>query len=269
MGRSIIGQSALHQSSLMPKITVLTFDPAPYAAVPNGPTAVNVNGVDAAIDALTKMKAISAAEAESLRADPSISSTWHSPGAPNKITSLAQQLLFTARLFERGLVATVVIPALRDDPHGAFAQLAETTTTADDLSGILDGFFGELAKATEKSCGYKSAPLSLADNVVVVVSGDTPKNSFDKAGWPDGTPGNANLLYVRGNGWTVPGWFGEITPAGKTNFDPKTGALAKTTDAASLAAALSGVLYAVTRGNGMAVGELNPGPYGGVVSQPP
>src|SRR5207249_2300792 len=106
------------------------------------------------------------------------------------------------------VAGTIVFPALRDDPHGAFADLAHERYYADSLARILHRFYLELAAHDEPVCSHHGYALSLADNVVLVVTGDTPKNPFARAGWPDGTPGSANVVFVRANGWLVPGWFG-------------------------------------------------------------
>ena len=143
------------------------------------------------------------------------------------------------------------------------------TPTADGLTRILDGFYAKLAAATETSCSHAGRTLSLADNVVLVVNGDTFKNPFNRAGWGDGTVGGSNLVFVRGNGYLRPGWFGEVTPTARTNFDPWTGALQPSTpNAASTLAAQLGVLYAIARGNPAAVGRSSAGPYAGVIEVP-
>jgi len=104
---------------------------------------------------------------------------------------------------------------------------------------------------------------------VVVVNGDTPKTSFNSNGWGDGPPGNGNLLYVRANGFTRPGWFGAIDPTSRTNFDPNAGALSgATTDAASTAAAWARMLYAIARGDRGVVTAITNAPYDGVIATP-
>jgi hypothetical protein len=113
--------------------------------------------------------------------------------------------------------------------------------------------------------------VSLADNVVFIATGDTPKNSFNANGWPDDTPGNSNFIYFRSNGWLQPGWFGGIdSVAGRQLFDPTTGlssAVAKASDdddAARLA-----ILFAITRGNTQAVTAVSSAAYQGAVSKTP
>jgi hypothetical protein len=101
------------------------------------------------------------------------------------------------------------------------------------------------------------------------VSGDTFKNPFSRTGWADGTPGNANLLYVRSNGWLKPGWFGALTPGTRTNFDPDTGALTSLGAPIASNAARLGALFAISRGDAAAVAAVSSQTYGGLVSSPP
>lgn len=85
--------------------------------------------------------------------------------------------------------------------------------------------------------------------MVTVVDGDTPKNSFNNAGWPDGTPGN------------------DIEPTSRTNFDPTTGL---TTPAAAVApataATYAGVLYSIARGDQARVATVTSAPFDGVIN---
>ena len=101
----------------------------------------------------------------------------------------------------------------------------------------------------------------------MIVSGDTPRNSFVRAGWYDGTPENTNLLYFRSNGYLKPGWFGAISPNGKLNFDPVTGLSdGSVTPQTSLTAAQLGMLYSIVRGNQAFVTQISPLPFQGLVS---
>lgn len=120
--------------------------------------------------------------------------------------------------------------------------------------------------SSELACGRGGAALSLADNVVTIVVGDTPKNSFANAGWGDGSPGLANWAYVRSNGFTKPGWFGTIQPGSRVNFNPTTGAADPTaTIADSTAAAFAGALYAIARGDKTKVRLVTAAPFDGVI----
>jgi hypothetical protein len=165
-------------------------------------------------------------------------------------------------------ISTVLMPAFNDDPHGAFAGGdAQPAMRADSLARILDGFYAELAAHPEPKCSPVGTPLSLADNVVTIVSGDTPKTPFNRNGWGDGTPGNSNLVYVRSNGYLKPGWFGDLNATnGRVNFDPATGAQFAAANAVSTTAAQLGILFAITRGNVAAVSAASTAPYAGVVA---
>jgi hypothetical protein len=117
----------------------------------------------------------------------------------------------------------------------------------------------------ERDGGRWAAPLSLADNVVMVISGDTPNSAFSGPdGWTNGTPGNGNLVYLRSNAFVTPGWFGQMTQSTKTSFDP-TGALSpEASSAGATAASLLGILYAITRGDAEYVNGVSALPYEGV-----
>jgi hypothetical protein len=187
------------------------------------------------------------------------------PASATVETELASTLAFSANAFKLNLLSTVMSKAFNDDPHGAFdTNLAPMR--ADDLAKMLDAFYADLAGSVEPNCGHAGRPLSLADNTVVIVVGDTPKDSFQSAGWPDGTTGGANFIYVRSNGFTKTGWFGAIDATTRTNFDPTTGQLSPMgTVAASTAAAFAGTLYAIARGDRVAVTPFTTAPYDGVV----
>ena len=43
-----------------------------------------------------------------------------------------------------------------------------------------------------------------ADDLVITVHGDTTKDCTTRSGWPDGTVGNSNTLYVYGAGYLAP-----------------------------------------------------------------
>jgi len=183
---------------------------------------------------------------------------------------LAKTLLVTANAFKLGLVGQVILPALQNDPHPVLAPeaLAVTIQRTNALARILQGFFDELAdpsSAQDPLC--RGSGKTLADNLVLTVSGDTIKNPFDRMGWPDAPPGNANILYVMSNGYLKPGWFGQISPSGRVNFDPRSGqARAGVSAQDSTSAAIAGVLHAVARGNDRLLRQFFTGEYSGVVS---
>jgi len=149
----------------------------------------------------------------------------------------------------------LIVPAYLDDPHGAWANgNAAAAARADELLAILDAFETDLANTMETTCGHFNKPISLADNTVIAIIGDTYKNPFNRTGWGDGTPANSNLLFLRSNGFITPGWFGRIdSETAITNFDPRDGTLSPImgtgVDPAATAAANAAAFYAISRGS--------------------
>ena len=266
-GGDMIALGALAQAPLGAPLAALAFTPASYAATSGAPKLTSVTLIDDAIAAIQAKRPLTPAEEADLRPSPAIVESWVGPEPTPRRLQLAQQLLFAANAFRLGLVSTILVPGTADDPHSAFAS-GDATIGADILARTLDGLYAELAKSFEKTCGHAGKQLSLADNVVLVANGDTFKNPFDKTGWPDGTPGNSNVVFVRSNGFLEPGWFGRIGSAGtRTNFDPTTGETdGNATIAQSTSAAQLGLLYAITRGNKALVDQVAGGtPYAGVI----
>jgi hypothetical protein len=272
-GTEVLAAGATMQMQLAAPLPVLAFKAGlSYGPAPGAPAPVFVAGIDAAIAALRVVTPIPPALEQDLRPDATKLASWGIDGSTAQVVvDLARNLLFAANVFRNGLVATVLLPAFNDDPHGAFAGGdAVPAARADLLARVLDGFYAELALHNEPKASSTGAPLSLADNVMLLVSGDTPKNSFNRNGWGDGTPGGTNLFYARSNGFLKPGWFGSITPNGKTNFDPTTGAAsASALPVASTSATLLGVLFAMTRGNVAAVTAASNAAFAGVIEATP
>jgi hypothetical protein len=267
-GIEIVAAGAALQGGLEAPVPAVKIGSVPYGPAADAPVpAVGVD-VEAAISAIEAITPLSAEVEASLRPTNAVLASWGVDGGTQaSFATLARNLLFAANAFRLGLVSTVVIPGTNDDPHGAFDG-GFAKQRADLLAQILDGFYTELGAHSETTCGHAGVPLSLADNVVLVVSGDTFKNPFNKSGWGDGTPGNANLLYVRSNGYLKPGWFGAIAPATRTNFDPDTGALTALGAVPASNAARAGALFAISRGDAAAVTAVSSATYGGVVASP-
>jgi hypothetical protein len=181
--------------------------------------------------------------------------TWCGGAAPinEKVDFMAQALIVTSNAFKLGLCAQVNFPVFNDDPHGAFATIPTTSKTADQLVNILEAFMADQAAANDPVYPGKK----LSDSVVITVHGDTPKDGFVASGWPDGTKGGHNVIYCMSQGRIKPGWFGDVQPTGKTNFDPSTGKLNGTIpDKMCLDAALSAILFAVSDANDRAVRDF-------------
>jgi hypothetical protein len=184
-------------------------------------------------------------------------------GTPSKLLDLAKTLIVTAKSFAMGLTSSVIVPALRDDPHGAFNDLATLTSTVTTLGKILDGFHADLGRRADPTCAGKT----LADNYVLSIHGDTAKNPLQRGGWPDGTPGNANWTYVFGNGLLRTGWFGGIRRDGTVvGWDPSNGNDAAVASTVTANPASAAIAYAIAKGDLRRVREFYRGAdLGGVV----
>jgi hypothetical protein len=179
-------------------------------------------------------------------------------GSPTKLLELGKSLITTAKAFKLGLASMVIIPAMNDDPHGAFNNMSTLQSTVQSIGKILDAFYADLAGIDDPTC----SGTKIADNTVLSVHGDTPKTPLNRSGWPDGTPGNANWAYVYGAGYTKTGWFGGIMRDGTVNgFDPTTGnSMAGQAASATAQSASAAVAYAVTKGDMRRVGDFYRGP---------
>ena len=174
-------------------------------------------------------------------------------GTRANVAEIGRTLIIAVKAFKLGLTSSVVLPAMRDDPHGAWNDMAGTLATVASLGAIFDAFWADLDATPDDSCGG----ASLADNFVMTIHGDTPKDPLNKDGWPDGTPGNANWVYVLGNGLLKTGWHGGIDRnGGVTGFDPATGQNAAFDGAASAQATTAAIAYAVSRGDTRRVGDF-------------
>lgn len=161
--------------------------------------------------------------------------------------AIARTLIVTAKAFARGLTSQVILPAFRDDPHGAFNDMGSLRRTVRELGTSLDAFLADLMELEDPTC----AGTRIGENLVVSVHGDTPKNPLQRGGWPDGTPGNSNWTYVLGAGHLRTGWFGGIRRNGDVvGFDPTTGdERGDMSSAATANAASAAITYAVSRGD--------------------
>ncbi len=183
-----------------------------------------------------------------------------------EIQEIARTLIVTAKAFQMRLTSSVILPALRDDPHGAFQNMAtgpnslQSTTVA--LKRVLDAFMTDLAGRRDD---ITQTPLS--EDVVITIDGDTPKTPLDRTNWLDDTPQNSNWLYVLGGGKLKTGWFGGVSRGGAVQgFDPATGRSNNAYDGDLQAqAAVGAIAYAVARGDKARVKDLVRTDYSGLV----
>jgi hypothetical protein len=120
----------------------------------------------------------------------------------NNVRAIAQAFIVTVKAFKMGLTNAVALPAMRDDPHGAFADNSNQTVPP-MLKRAFDGLMTDLKNSVDESTNKV-----LADDTVITICGDTTKTPLNRGGWPDGTPNNSNVIYVWGGGHLRTGWFG-------------------------------------------------------------
>ena len=167
-------------------------------------------------------------------------------GSRSQNRELAKGLIIAAKAFAMGLTSSVVLPAFRDDPHGAFNDMTSLRRTVRDLGRSLDAFVEDLSGIDDATC----AGTSIADNTVISIHGDTPKNPLARNNWPDGTPGDSNWLYVLGAGTLKTGWFGGVRRDGTARgWNPTTGDETGDASAVTGNAAAAAVAYAVAKGD--------------------
>lgn len=164
-------------------------------------------------------------------------------GVDPELSNLGRALIIGAKAFKMGLTQMVLCPGLRGDPHGAFDNMTILEDTVRRLGLMFDRFMEDLDEV-DTVTGSRHA-----DEVVLVIHGDTPKTPRDRNGWDDGTENGSNWVYVMGNGRLRTGSFGvyaaeEGGPVHSVN--PATGDPDPTRDSASTAPQVgAAILYAI------------------------
>jgi len=169
--------------------------------------------------------------------------------APNNVKAIAQALIVAVKSFKMGLTGSIVMPAMNDDPHTAFADGRVNTVPA-QLKTIFDAFMSDLKSTTDDVTNKV-----LADDTVITFSGDTPKDCTSHAGgnWGDGTPNGQNFLWCYSAGHLKTGWFGSVSPTGTVTGYDANGANATYNAANTAKYALASVAYAIAKGDERAI----------------
>lgn len=184
---------------------------------------------------------------------------------PTALLEIADSMITGVKAFQLGLTSCLILPAFLDDPHGAFTDMAGLQSRVATLGKIFDGLIAHAGTIPDPS----GCSRTLADGIVFTVHGDTPKDPTQRDGWPDSTPGNANWIYVYGNGYLKTGWHGGIDAGGNVSgFDPETGnVIAGQASTTTTAAASAAALYAVSKGDMRRVQDFyRGGALGGIVN---
>ncbi len=123
-------------------------------------------------------------------------------GTRGNVAAMGEALIVAVKAFRMGLTNCIAIPAMNDDPHGAFDG-GDVNTVPAQMKLVLDGFMADL-KATRDDVTGRSLDL----DTVISISGDTPKDTFSRPGWGDGSNRNSNWIYTYSAGHLKSGWFG-------------------------------------------------------------
>jgi len=167
-------------------------------------------------------------------------------GTRASVAALGRTMIIAVKAFKLGLTNSIVVPAMRDDPHGAF-DAGDVNTVPPQLKSVFNGFMADLRTTLDDN-----TQKPLADNIVITMKGDTYKNPFNKNGWGDNTPQNSNIVFVYSAGQLYSGWQGDVT-ANAVQGVGADGKLTAYNGANTAKIAMSSVLYAVAQGDDRAI----------------
>jgi hypothetical protein len=186
-------------------------------------------------------------------------------GTATNVLEIAHALITAVKAFKLGLTSSLIMPAMDDDPHGAFQDMANLNMTVMQLGKIFDSFMADAMATPDPACTEKS----LGDNLVFTITGDTQKDALNRNAWPDGTANNHNLVYAFGGGLLKTGWFGDMDLGGNVStWDPNTGKTVAGGNSANMATpASAAIAYAVTKGDARRVQDFGVTVPMGVVNQ--
>jgi hypothetical protein len=169
----------------------------------------------------------------------------------SNVSDIGKALIVAVKAFKMGLTNSVVLPAMDDDPHGAFDG-GDVNVVPPQLKAVFDGFMTDLQNTTDDN-----TMQVLADDTVITVHGDTTKDPLNKGGWPDGTPGNTNLVYMYSAGNLKSGWWGSIDRNGNVKGFDATGAATSNYDGTTTAKyAMASIAYAIAKRDDRAISNF-------------
>ncbi len=157
------------------------------------------------------------------------------------VRDIGRAFIVAVKAFKMGLTNAIAIPAMRDDPHGAFAD-GSAMSVPPMLKRVFDGFMTDLKNTIDDNTGKV-----LADDTVMTIGGDTTKTPLNRGGWPDGTPNNSNVIWVYSAGHLKSGWFGGTLRNGTAMGFDATGATAAYNGANTARSALASIAYAIAK----------------------
>ncbi|HEY4181633.1 MAG TPA: hypothetical protein VGM90_32540 [Kofleriaceae bacterium] len=170
-------------------------------------------------------------------------------GTRANVTAIGRAFIVAVKAFKLGLTNAIVLPAMRDDPHGAFDS-GDVNTVPMMLKGIFDGLMNDLVNTTDDN-----TLKALSNDTVITIHGDTMKNPRNKGGWGDGTPSNTNVVYVWSAGHLKSGWFGGMDATTVNGFDAN-GADATYNGATTAKYAMASIAYAIAKRDERAISNF-------------
>lgn len=163
---------------------------------------------------------------------------------------IGRAFIIAVKSFKMGLTNSIVMPAMNDDPHGAWDN-NDVATVGPSLKGIFDGFMADLAATTDDVTGK-----NLADDTVITIHGDTTKDPLSRPGWGDGTPMNSNVVYVYSAGDLKSGWFGGTDRNANVQGFDNTGKPTAYNGATEAKFALASIAYAIAKRDDRAISNF-------------
>ncbi|HEY5921035.1 MAG TPA: hypothetical protein VIV11_05160, partial [Kofleriaceae bacterium] len=163
------------------------------------------------------------------------------------VRDIGRAFIVAVKAFKMGLTNAVALPAMRDDPHGAFAD-GSAMSVPPMLKKVFDGFMTDLKNTIDDNTGQV-----LADDTTITICGDTTKSPTARGGWPDGTPNNSNVLWVYSAGHLKSGWYGGTTRGNVAQGFDAAGNTAAYNGANTARMALASVAYAVAKRDDRAI----------------
>jgi hypothetical protein len=157
------------------------------------------------------------------------------------VRDIGRAFIVAVKAFKMGLTNAIALPAMRDDPHGAFAD-GSAMSVPPMLKKVFDGFMNDLKATVDDNTNQV-----LADDTIITICGDTTKSPTARGGWPDGTPNNSNVMWVYGAGHLKTGWFGGTTRNNVAQGFDAAGNTAAYNGTNTARYALASVAYAVAK----------------------
>jgi hypothetical protein len=163
------------------------------------------------------------------------------------VAAIGRALIVAVKAFQMGLTNSIVMPAMGDDPHGAFnggVGARDVDTVPAQLKGIFDAFMTDMVNTTDSVNNR-----SLADDFVLSINGDTTKDPRNQTGWGDGTAQNSNVMYIWGGGRLYSGWFGNYPATGAVQGVGPDGNLTTYNGQTTARLAAASLAFAIAKGD--------------------